>query len=94
VLRSRLNTDARIDFVEFAFSLESPYRDMGRIEATSPAQRARLVGLYEGYCAGHTLAAAYLPDEEIGLRCRAARERAIHGKRGGASIVGAGRIKP
>ena len=63
--------------MEFALSLASPYREMGKIEKTSPAQREPLVGLYEDYCAAHSLAASYLPDEEIRLKCLAARGRTV-----------------
>lgn len=76
VLKARLSVDAQIDFVEFALSLESPYRDMGNIDKTSPVQRERLVKLYEDYCTAHALDAVYLPDEETAFRCLAAQKRA------------------
>jgi len=80
VLKARTSTDARIDFVEFALSLESPYRDMGKLVKTSPVQRERLFRLYEDYCAAHPLADSYLPDEETRLRCLSARERSFVGQ--------------
>lgn len=73
MLKAKVDVDARIDFVEFALSLESPFRGMGEVPEASPSQRERLVRLYEAYCSSHAVDPSYLPDEETARRCRAAR---------------------
>jgi spermidine synthase len=71
------NVDLQIDFAEYAFSVNSPYKNMIDIANASPKQKERFYKLFEEYSKMDIIDYVLLRDPELRKRCMAAQIKKI-----------------
>jgi len=71
------NVDSQIDFAEYAFSVNSPYKNMIDLANASAKQKERFYKLFEEYSKRDIIDYVLLRDPELRKRCMAAQIKKI-----------------
>ena len=69
--------DAQIDFADYAFSVNSPFRNMVQVPKASPEQRSRFYKLFEDYAIRDIVDYDLIGDPALRQRCQAIQIKKI-----------------